>query len=447
MRERLPSFMRQISIPLSLEKAAGAYQVGGVASSFHRDLDGEAIVPDAIRQAIPDFMATRGADGIQGGPIRLHHDFWTRFLQRAVQSLRLPDEQQLAMVSAIALPLGRVTKIWVDSAGVTHWLGVLSEANPVARVIWDLLKEGLIHLGVSLGGKIFETQAGGRDALGRPCNLITKIRIDELSITDNPALRLTQGEDTGAYISALAKSVRQTLRVKPMSVEDFLRKAIAPTNDSGMVNASIFNSAPSETTKTGLSAEIGEPNLRPKGSVTVKIEGGDTVTGMGGTSEAPAHPKATDKEPPTDVWGMTVGQLASELSKCAVKMSKAAQMFPKADGQKREMLKCSMGSEDMNKMLTDGAYGLTTITPDPPDALLNFVRFLQHLSQFTQSLPYMDDFQAEGTMEAMGRDLTKALEAFQEGMPKDLMGKTFRPDGSPNIGKLDIVFPQQYVVS
>ena len=184
-----------IKIPLTLEvgltKSIGDWEVGGVASGFLRDLDGEAITPQAVRDAIPDFMASRGADGIQGGPLRLHHDFWTRFLRQAIDALNLPRDVQFELVAAISLPLGRVTQIWVDEQGTTHWKGILSQANPISGIIWQLLREKLIHLGVSLGGKILQTQAGGRDRLGRPCTLITAIRLDEISITDNPALSLS----------------------------------------------------------------------------------------------------------------------------------------------------------------------------------------------------------------------------------------------------------------
>jgi Caudovirus prohead serine protease len=206
--------MRSFEIPLSLNpaltKSASEMIVGGIASGFFRDLDGEAITPGAIAQAIPAFMAPRGADGIKGGELRLHHDFWQRFLKQAIATLNLPAEKQMELVAAIALPLGRVTEMTVDETGTTHWKGVLSKANPIASIIWRMLKEKLISLGVSLGGKIFNTEMG-RDSAGKPCRLITDIRLDEISITSNPAYRLTEGEGTGAYISALAKSVRSAI--------------------------------------------------------------------------------------------------------------------------------------------------------------------------------------------------------------------------------------------
>jgi hypothetical protein len=186
--------------------------VGGVASNFFRDLDGDAICPDAIQRAIPGFMATRGPDGLKGGPIRLHHGFWERFLKQSISALNIPYDQQVGLLAAIALPLGRVTEMSVDSDGTTRWRGVLSGANPIARVVWNMLKEGMVHLGVSVGGKINGVRPG-RDVIGRTCNLITDVRLDELSITDNPANRLIESEtpDNGAYITALAKSVGNTM--------------------------------------------------------------------------------------------------------------------------------------------------------------------------------------------------------------------------------------------
>jgi hypothetical protein len=434
--------MRTTSIRALTKSAAAGYIVGGVASSFHRDLDGEAILPEAVEEAIPDFMAMRGPDGIQGGPLRLHHDFWTRFLRQAIESLQLPVAEQMRMVAAISLPLGRVTRMWLDEQGTTYWEGELSQKNPVSVIIWDMLREGLIHLGVSLGGKILETASGGRDRLGRPCTLITKIRVDELSITDNPALRLTQEEDTGAYITALAKSVRSSLQrsrkfmTDQQKIEQFLNKALKKAGSAfdaseAMRQGNAAWDSPSDSgTKTGMGDRgVGEPkSLRPRGKGKIRMNDSTTTTGMGGKSKASPRPRATGNEPKTDVYGYTVGQLVRELGKCA------------------SMSKADLSGADTLSTLTNGAYGLATLSDQPPEALINLVRFLQYFSQFAQELPHMDDFRARGTMEAMGRDLTKALEEFQEKMPKELMAQTFRPPSAAGISGLDIVFPQQYVI-
>jgi hypothetical protein len=202
-----------------LSKSGNNWIVGGVASNFFRDLDGDAIAPDAIQQAIPGFMANRGPDGLSGGPLRLHHGFWERFLEQAVNSLSLPYDEQMGLLTAIALPLGRVTEMTVGPDGTTRWRGVLSQANPIAKTIWAMLKEGMVHLGVSVGGKINSTRPG-RDALGRPCTVITDVRLDELSITDNPANRLLDSEspDNGAYIMALTKSLEKAIAPGQMAM-------------------------------------------------------------------------------------------------------------------------------------------------------------------------------------------------------------------------------------
>lgn len=208
-----------------LSKSGESWVVGGVASNFFRDLDGDAIAPDAIARAIPAFMANRGPDGLKGGPLRLHHGFWERFLKQSINSLNIPYADQMGMLAAIALPLGRVTEMTVEPDGTTRWRGLLSQANPIAKVIWEMLKEGLVHLGVSVGGKINATRPG-RDALGRPCTVICDVRLDELSITDNPANRLIESEaaDNGAYIMALAKSLQTT--VSPSPVDRFLEQVL-----------------------------------------------------------------------------------------------------------------------------------------------------------------------------------------------------------------------------
>lgn len=429
--------MRNFNIPSTLQKVAGGsiWNVGGVASSFHRDLDGEAITPDAVKRAIPDFMASRGADGIQGGPLRLHHNFWDGFLKQAIQSLRMPAEEQMALIGAIALPLGRVTKIWVDDQGKTHWRGSLSQANPISKIIWGMLREGLISLGVSLGGKIFSTRQGGRDALGRPCTLIDSIRIDELSITDNPALRLTQDEDTGAYIMALSKAAGRAYSMQHNQVQRFLQKAIA-TSSAGLPKAGMGRSLDSGTV-TGAGRSFGEPKTEsPRGGRAIKMDGDQPKTGAGGQTTTTKRPTGSSaNEPKTDVFGLTVKEFTRELGKACAMCKTSPKKFKAA---------CQSG--ELQKMLTDGSYELAALTDSPPETLVNFVRFLQYLGRFAQELPYMDDYQATGTIVEMGDDLSKSLESFVEEMPKELMKKTFRPPGSPSIGQQDIQFPNQYIV-
>jgi hypothetical protein len=387
-----------------------------VASSFHKDLDGEAITPQAVKEAIPGFMARRGADGIQGGPIQLHHGFYDRFIKQAVGLLRLPIDEQMALVAAISLPLGRVTKMWVEPDGTTKWEGVLSQANPIARIIWQMLKENLIHLGVSLGGKIFSTQPG-RDSLGQLCTLITKIRIDELSITSNPALRLTNDEGTGAYITALAKSIRSAMTQPLTKADKNSAITLIPRQQSLKLD-----DAP---TTTGMGEKVtAEP--KPTGGAKLKLADTDVKTGMGEKLETESKPTGKSELKTSDT-GVTVGQIAKVLEKACNYDRK------------------QMGEPGTLKKFGDALYGLAGVTDNPPPALINMCVFLQRLLQAASALPHMSDYQADGTIAAMTGDLTKALEVFKEYMPSDLMGKPVRPPGSPAQSTLDIVFPQQYV--
>lgn len=444
--------MKIFEFPATLCKSASAtdaWEVGGVASSFHRDLDGEAIVPDAVERAIPGFMAQRGADGITGGPLQIHHGFYDRILKQAIESLRLPYEEQIKLVSSIALPVGRVTRIWVDDEGTTHWRGMLSKANPMAKIIWDMLREKLIHLGVSLGGKIMRTRPGGKDRLGRPCTLITDIRLDEISITSNPALRLTEGEDTGAYITALAKSVQSSLAKfatpKTMTVESFLRKALS---DRKPVPKSLKKSAQTDVPKMGgmgfassgtgvekaFARDLKEPKtVSPKGKGTVKMDAALLTPGVAKKQPAPSKPTGSAKaEPKTDVWGLTVKEFTQKLSKCAVK------------GGDR-MMKKSLGDPAMADFIKDGALGLTLTTDSPTEELVGFVQFLRKLAWFCSQLQGMDDWSAESHAIEMSGDLYKALESFTEKMPEDLASKPLRPPSGPTIpGNIDVVFPLQY---
>ena len=409
--------MRSFEFPSTLRKAAdtaGRWVVGGVASSFHQDLDGEAITPDAVARAIPDFMAPRGQLGLQGGEIRLHHGFWHNLLRDAVDMLLLPGQDKKDLIAAISLPLGRVTKIWVDADGTTQWKGILSQVNPIARIVWQMLQEGLVSLGVSLGGKILETRPGV-DATGKPCTLITSIRLDELSITSNPALRLPKGESTGAYIMALAKSARTALRNDTtMKVEKFLKAAIAGIDDSGY--------------RTGLERDIGEPKTaKARGaSSSVKMDASTVTTGMGGKPEKTPRPTGAT-EVQADVWGITAKQFARQLSKAC-----------KDCGPDKAV----WGAEDMAKALTKGAYGLTTLTAEPPPALVNFVKFLQYLQRFCLALPNMDAWNADETVKAMVSDLEVAIANFQSQMPAELMDQQF---GEINPERIEMVMPQYYL--
>jgi hypothetical protein len=96
--------------------------------------------------------------------------------------------------------------------------------------------------------------------------------------------------------------------------------------------------------------------------------------------------------------------------------------------------------------LTDSARAIAGMTDTPTDPMVNFVRFLQYCTRFAQELPFMNDYQAAGTVKAMNADLTKALDEFVEKMPEELKGKPLRPAGSPGVVGIDVQFPQQYVI-
>ncbi len=389
-------------------------------------------MPNAVRDAIPDFMAVRGADGITGGPIRLHHDFWEPFLQRVINSLGLSESKRIELAAAIALPIGRVTSMTVDGEGRTIWSGYLSEANPIAKIIWQMLKEGLIHLGVSLGGRIIQVQNGGRDITGKPCTLITKIRIDELSITDNPALRIPDGVDTGAYIMALAKSVlgkpRSSLKPKNTgSVEQFLKKAL------GDSSGAVFSGSKSDTNlaSTGLAKPL-VPKNKPKTSSGGGLSSGDGVkTGMNkdNVNPSPGHKQnSKGKGPSTDVWGMSVGNLTKELAKCG------------------DMTKADDWAASV-PMFADAHQGLIGLTDNPPPEVLNLIRLLFDIAKHSSEMPTLyksDKWRAEQTMKAMGQDLKKMASEVAGKIPKELSGKPLRPPGSKSISARAMATPQTY---
>lgn len=413
---------KHFELPSTLEKAAGgkSMKVGGVASAFFRDLDGEAIAPEAIKEAIPDFMAGRGPDGKKGGPICLNHNFYQQFLKQAIAALNLPKEEQFELISGITLPLGRVTQMEVDRQGKTHWKGELSSTNPIARIIHDQLTEGVISLGVSLGGKIYSV-VPGRDQLGQQCTIIKKIRIDELSICQNPAYRVTNGEDSdnGAYIQALSKSAARSLRKMPKQsvkrnmsskqVERFLNKALDGAS----------NFEPANTGKTN----------KKKGGSKIKADGSNPKTGLGDKQPKSKKPEGkAGREPKTDVYGITIKQLTRELSKCT------------------EMTPEELGSPETVQLLGDSAYGLAGVTNEPPPELVNFAKFLQYMGQFAGGLNKMaSNYQKKGTADAMKKELSKALADFKEKIDGDLQGVPLRPPGSPGVDKQQVEFPQQYL--
>ncbi|HEY9752447.1 MAG TPA: hypothetical protein V6C46_05825 [Coleofasciculaceae cyanobacterium] len=192
------------------------------------------------------------------------------------------------------------------------------------------------------------------------------------------------------------KPIKSDLRV-----ERFLRKAIAADGGS---------------TVTGIGKDtIGNPKFKgPGGGANVGMDGKTITTGMAKDNLNPSlsQPKG-GAQIPTDVWGMTMRQFTRELSKAS------------SCGES------AWKSEDMKKALVDGAYALTTVTDNPPEALTGFVRFLQYLCQFAQALPAMDQFQATGTIEAMTNDLRSMVEGLETTMPAELLDAPFVAPADP----------------
>ncbi|MFB6214844.1 MAG: hypothetical protein ABEI54_03145, partial [Candidatus Bipolaricaulia bacterium] len=292
------------------------------------------------------------------------------------------------------------------------------------------LNEGTISLGVSLGGKIYATEAG-RDRLGKPCTLITSIRIDELSITQNPALRLVGGEDesNGAYIQALAKSAARSLRKTPRkpkqkskmskrATQRFLQKALDSCD-------SFYPSHKGSKTK--------DKKLKPKPKGNKQIANNDTntKTGLGGEPNKVNKPKGKGKgfKIGDHAKNPTVKELTRELGKCA-------QLPPE-----------QMGSDEVINQLSNGAQGLAGMPEESPE-LINFAKLLQYLSQYAGELQKMADngekTRMKGTAKAMQDELTKALSSFSERVPDDIKAKPLRPPQGPGVNSQDIQFPSQY---
>lgn len=160
--------LQAFSQAVSLRKAAGntgdQMVVYGVCSGAFEDVDNDIVDPKAVTEAIPLYMAPRGQGQIVGGPMLYHH-----------------QEKQL--------PIGRVRKLWIQN-GLTHFEAVLDPANEFAVKLYKQIKSRIVHFGVSLGGEIQDWVM--RKLGGKLVRWITKIRLDEISITPNEAGRSTK---------------------------------------------------------------------------------------------------------------------------------------------------------------------------------------------------------------------------------------------------------------
>jgi hypothetical protein len=116
----------------------GAIRVHGVASTGARDGAGEVVAPDALRAALPAYMAFP-----------------------AVREMHQPKAA------------GATLHAEVDEAGETRIVAVVVDPTAVQKV-----KAG-VYKGLSIGGRVLE-----RD--GADPSRITAIRLDEISLVDRP---------------------------------------------------------------------------------------------------------------------------------------------------------------------------------------------------------------------------------------------------------------------
>jgi hypothetical protein len=222
--------------------------------------------------------------------------------------------------------------------------------------------------------------------------------------------------------SAFTKSLTPSF---PMTIDNFLRKALGnPGREFG-------SGSWRDTGIPAMGRKVDAKSPQPKGGKKVQMDESASAhagKGIGGKQPKAHRPYSSGGMPPTDVFGITITQLTRNLAKACY------------------MDKDAWGSPETVSFLTDSARAIAGMTDTPTDPMVNFVRFLQYCTRFAQELPFMNDYQAAGTVKAMNADLTKALDEFVEKMPEELKGKPLRPAGSPGVVGIDVQFPQQYVI-
>jgi hypothetical protein len=210
-----------------------------------------------------------------------------------------------------------------------------------------------------------------------------------------------------------------------MTIDNFLRKALGnPGREFG-------SGSWRDTGIPAMGRKVDAKSPQPKGGKKVQMDESASAhagKGIGGKQPKAHRPYSSGGMPPTDVFGITITQLTRNLAKACY------------------MDKDAWGSPETVSFLTDSARAIAGMTDTPTDPMVNFVRFLQYCTRFAQELPFMNDYQAAGTVKAMNADLTKALDEFVEKMPEELKGKPLRPAGSPGVVGIDVQFPQQYVI-
>jgi hypothetical protein len=243
--------------------------------------------------------------------------------------------------------------------------------------------------------------------------------------TDRVARRHWLGKLEGEVYEKQKKRRSLNKTGLPMTIDNFLRKALGnPGREFG-------SGSWRDTGIPAMGRKVDAKSPQPKGGKKVQMdESGSAHAGKGiGGKQPKAHrPYSSGGMPPTDVFGITITQLTRNLAKACY------------------MDKDAWGSPETVSFLTDSARAIAGMTDTPTDPMVNFVRFLQYCTRFAQELPFMNDYQAAGTVKAMNADLTKALDEFVEKMPEELKGKPLRPAGSPGVVGIDVQFPQQYVI-
>lgn len=123
------------------EQEDGTLKVSGIASSEAVDSDGEVITADAMKAAIPDYMAF--------GAVREMHTSWAA---------------------------GTALKCEVDDQNRTQFECLVVDAEAIKKV------QAGVYKGFSIGGKV---APNGRDPLDK--KRITGIKLVEVSLVDRPA--------------------------------------------------------------------------------------------------------------------------------------------------------------------------------------------------------------------------------------------------------------------
>lgn len=165
------------------EQDDGSLIVSGIASSESADSEGETVKADAMRAAIPDYMAF--------GAIREMH-------------------QPIAAGTALAAS--------VDNDGVTHLEAHIVDESSVKKVKARVLK------GFSIGGKVTKRNATDR-------KIIEGIKLAEISLVDRPAnpdalITLVKFDSEGRVVDAPKPKKSSAAKLAAMAAKLELKKGL-----------------------------------------------------------------------------------------------------------------------------------------------------------------------------------------------------------------------------